>query len=331
MTCRSVLAVLAVSLLTAATLAWELDGSHLGPVAPEADVEARTASTQALYEEAGLIDLMTAPEPFGAFTFHLTFRVCGGSTVVGPRGSQSEEEGVTRRDETEFLFELARLHPSDDVLDYGCGVGGTAMRLAAMQVVRSVRGATPSTGQLRRARTEARHRGLQDEVAFVSLDTTTTTTATLAAASADVLLAQESSSQVHDKAGMFAEWRRILRPGGRFALQDFFQRPPRVEPLASSVELAWRTTLVAPETLESYARAAGFVEVQFVDGLAVSCLVPQATGHSLPSLVEQFAGGRHPVVDALLNGSFAVGFLTGLLPRTPPPADEGRRPAGDAG
>eukprot|EP00947_MAST-08B_sp_MAST-8B-sp1_P005992 g5992.t1 len=100
-----------------------LDGSHLGPVAPEADVEARTASTQALYEEAGLIDLMTAPEPFGAFTFHLTFRVCGGSTVVGPRGSQSEEEGVTRRDETEFLFELARLHPSDDVLDYGCGVG----------------------------------------------------------------------------------------------------------------------------------------------------------------------------------------------------------------
>lgn len=122
------------------------------------------------------------------------------------KGSESVEEA------TDALSDLVgaqlALRPGDRIVDIGCGYGATAARLAARYGV-SITGFTLSERQAGIARNRAGalsfhvrdwlHNGLPD-------------------ASQDGAYAIESTEHIADKAGLFREAARVLRPGARFVV-----------------------------------------------------------------------------------------------------------------
>ena len=300
-------------------------------------VSARTAATLSFYESHDILKMMVGPEPFGRYTFHTTFDVCD--------HHHDTESAAAPVDETEYLFRMADLRPGDAVVDFGCGVGGTMMALAqrpGTPRLASITGINPSVQQLAEAEAEARRRGLMhhpvhdddgdDDLPSKGTPDNTSpaddTTGPSAAplrflhvwpggdrplpledGSVDVILAQESPCQVHTKEHLFEEFFRVLRPGGRLVSMDWHAQV-RVEPLTSGIDAAWRTSVESSSHYLELARRAGFggggggaddPYLEYRDGLALSC-------DGKRSILQRFEADS-PLLEALTNGSFAVGFV----------------------
>ncbi len=118
-----------------------------------------------------------------------------------------------------YLAELGKLERGQKVLDAGCGVGGSAIFLAKKfncQVI----GITLSDLQIETAKRNAQIHNVPDKTNFLLLDYSDTN---LPANSFDVIWACESSSSSPDKHKTINEWFRLLKPGGKLVLADFFR------------------------------------------------------------------------------------------------------------
>lgn len=104
-----------------------------------------------------------------------------------------------------------RLTPGAELVDVGCGYGGTA-RLAAEQFGARVTGFTVSAAQKQYGDRQSVSRGA------VEIRLEDWAEAKLPAASADAALSLESIEHMPDRLAFLREVRRVLRPGGRFAV-----------------------------------------------------------------------------------------------------------------
>jgi SAM-dependent methyltransferase len=127
---------------------------------------------------------------------------------IGPRDQLRMELRVA---------ESADLSSARDVLDVGCGVGGPACHLAAHTAAR-FRGLNPNAAQLELARALARGMSLGGRVSF---DQGTASDLPYPDESFDAVLFFESPCHFPDRDRFFREARRVLRPGGRLAGEDW--------------------------------------------------------------------------------------------------------------
>lgn len=104
-----------------------------------------------------------------------------------------------------------------EVLDVGCGIGGATCHLAARTGSR-IRGLTPNAAQVDLARRLAHAARIEDRVAF---DRGSASELPYGDASFDVVLFFESPCHFPDRKRFFEEARRVLRPGGRLAGEDW--------------------------------------------------------------------------------------------------------------
>jgi ubiquinone/menaquinone biosynthesis C-methylase UbiE len=104
-----------------------------------------------------------------------------------------------------------------EVLDVGCGIGGAACHLAKRTGAR-IRGVTPNAAQLRLARELSRSTRTEERVSFHE---GSASALPFDDASFDVVLFFESPCHFPDRRRFFAEVRRVLRPGGRLAGEDW--------------------------------------------------------------------------------------------------------------
>jgi tocopherol O-methyltransferase len=118
------------------------------------------------------------------------------------------------------LAKYANIKSSDQVLDAGCGVGGSSVWLAK-NIGCKVTGISLNKEQVRKANLLAQERGLDSLVSFMVNDYTATG---LPDASFDIIWAIESVCYANDKSDFLKEANRLLKKGGLIIMADFFRR-----------------------------------------------------------------------------------------------------------
>ncbi len=149
------------------------------------------------------------------------------------------------------------------VLDIGCGIGGGDLVLAGELGARVI-GTDLEAPLLARARRYADAAGLVGRIEFRQVEPGPLA---FPDASVDVVYSSGCFTQVEDKAGMFAEVFRVLRPGGAFRVYDWMKGPgPYSADMRRWFEVEGLT--YAMDTLENHGRLlreAGFTEIALSD------------------------------------------------------------------
>jgi SAM-dependent methyltransferase len=172
----------------------------------------------------------------------------GSGLVCGTDGMPLRPGGAAL---TEALLDLARFRPDDLVVDVGCGQGGS---VAAM-----LRRGIFAVGVDADAEAVATARTRVGEAAIVWASGHDLP---FSDAAVDGILAECSLSVMPDRRATLAEWRRVLRPGGRIALADVYRRAEGPDLVSAGLDLS---PLVAWTSIAADLAAAGFAVDWFED------------------------------------------------------------------
>jgi ubiquinone/menaquinone biosynthesis C-methylase UbiE len=166
---------------------------------------------------------------------------------------------------TRELARFAQLAPGTHVLDIGCGIGGPARTLAT-EFGCSVVGVDLTHEFIRAARMLTTLLALDGQCGF---EHGSATTLLFSDTSFDLVWSQNMLMNVPNKAQLFDEIARVLKPGGRFALETVLAGDGRAIHLpvfwASRPDLSF---LVTRRELESLLAHAGFELIALEDTTA---------------------------------------------------------------
>jgi len=118
------------------------------------------------------------------------------------------------------LAGITEIKEGEKILDAGCGVGGSSIWLAKEKNC-MVTGISLNENQINKAIALAKTSGVTEKVLFEKKDYSKTF---YPAASFDVVWAIESVCYADDKNDFLKEARRVLKPGGRLIIADFFKK-----------------------------------------------------------------------------------------------------------
>ena len=168
------------------------------------------------------------------------------------RGDESKEAAQLQL--TEHLARLANVPMGAEVLDIGCGFGASSLFLARQYKARAT-GITISPVQVEMARKAAAAEQL--EAQFLLMDAE----ALRLAQQFDLLWSVESISHYQDRRKFFVSAVQFLKPGGLFALTDWFKRgglsPAQTRKFIRPIEQGMFVELEAMDDYESYLVGSG--------------------------------------------------------------------------
>ena len=213
----------------------------------------RRAEVERHYGRGGLIDrVLAALAEAGRDVEHLTI------DELAP----IDEFHSRRRLATEELARMLAPRPGDRLVDIGSGLGGQARYLAKMCGCR-VTGVDLTQEFVATAAELTRRAGLSAEVEFRQ---GSALELPLADDSFDLAWSQNVAMNIADRPRYYGEVRRILKSGGRFAIQDV-TRGPAGEP---HYPVMWADTptisfLYSPEATRGMLERAGFTLIVWQD------------------------------------------------------------------
>ncbi len=158
-------------------------------------------------------------------------------------------------------FALGPIHRGETVVDIGCGAGAD-LCVAALLVGATGQaiGLDLTPAMVAKARVNAQQAGLNN----VTVHEGNIENLPLSSASADVVISNGAINLAPDKARVFREIHRILRPGGRLQLADMVRRNTGCE--AMTKDGSWADCVAGtlpPEQYLELLQAAGFRSVEF--------------------------------------------------------------------
>jgi tocopherol O-methyltransferase len=181
------------------------------------------------------------------------------------RGDESKEEAQVQL--TDYVAQLANVATGDEVLDIGCGFGGSSLFLAKKYKARAT-GITISPVQVEMAQRAAA--AAQLDVQFLLMDAE----ALSFTKQFDVLWSVESISHYHDRRQFFVNAAHFLKPGGTFALTDWFKRaglsPAETRKFVRPIEQGMFVELESMDDYESHLLDSG-LEIVHREDLSPHC------------------------------------------------------------
>jgi tocopherol O-methyltransferase len=224
-----------------------------------------------------------------------------------------------------------RPEPGQLILDCGCGVGGTAMWLAEHYDVRVV-GITVTPDQVVRGNRYAAERGLGDRVRIALQDYQHMA---FPDETFDRVYGLESVNYATSKKQYLSEAFRVLKPGGRFTVQDGFRTDRVLTPAEHRLQESWLSGWVVPHLsslpeFAGYAEEVGFVDVTQRDctpavinscrrlyRVTMACFPIAAAMHKLGMRTDLQHGNVRAARDqyrAMRKGLWGYGIVTGNKP-----------------
>lgn len=180
-------------------------------------------------------------------------------------GNESKEQAQLQL--TQRLAGLANIQPGSEILDIGCGFGGSSLYLARHYQAK-VTGITISSVQVEMAAQAAKEQGL--DANFLLMDAEAITLQN----KFDLLWSVESISHYLDRPAFFTSAAKLLKPGGSFALTDWFKKenltPAQISKTIEPIERGMFVELHTMDDYQSYLSAAG-LRVQCREVLNKQC------------------------------------------------------------
>jgi len=140
----------------------------------------------------------------------------------GATGREHKERRQAQIDLIEELLAWGGVSQPGQILDVGCGLGGSSLYLAEKYQAQ-VTGITLSPVQANRAKVRAESQGLGDRTSFLVADALAMP---FADQSFDLVWSLESAEHFPDKKQFLQEACRVLKPGGLLLLATWCHRPP---------------------------------------------------------------------------------------------------------
>lgn len=182
---------------------------------------------------------------------------------------------ATDRDELlSHMAEVAELADGERVVDAGCGICGPAIAFASRADV-TIEALTVSPLQAERARERVREAGLAERITvtvgdFHRLDES------VPEASVDLVYFLESLVHAHDPESVLRSAHRVLRPGGRIYVKDFYRGRSEdpdeqrvIDECVAATNAICHLTIRDTSAMLGWIAEAGF-EVEVSQALAVS-------------------------------------------------------------
>ena len=143
----------------------------------------------------------------------------------GPTGTVRKDRRQAQIDLIDECLRWANVTQAAEILDCGCGIGGSALELAT-RFNAKVTGITLSPVQANRATERAEAAGLAaDSAPCAQFQVANALQTPFADESFDFIWSMESGEHMPNKAGFLQECHRILKPGGKLLMVTWCHRP----------------------------------------------------------------------------------------------------------
>ncbi len=197
------------------------------------------------------------------------YRLLWGPHIHHGLWTADESAAVAQCQLTDTLAEMGEIGSGDKVLDVGCGMGGSSIRLA-LKRKGEVTGITLSPIQRHWAAASAAVRGARSRTRFLAADAETVQ---FDPESFDVIWSVECTEHLFDKPEFFRRASSWLRPGGRLVITVWFEGDEATSPEQRQMVEEVCTRFVCPSlaTRQDYARwieSSGLHVTQNVDWTA---------------------------------------------------------------
>ncbi|MBD2347063.1 methyltransferase domain-containing protein [Anabaena subtropica] len=147
----------------------------------------------------------------------------------GADGTQQKNRRQAQIDLIEELLHWAGVQTAENILDVGCGIGGSSLYLAEKFDAKAT-GITLSPVQANRATERAKEAGLSGRSQFLVANAQAMP---FADNSFDLVWSLESGEHMPDKTKFLQECYRVLKPGGRLIMVTWCHRPTDEAPLTA--------------------------------------------------------------------------------------------------
>jgi tocopherol O-methyltransferase len=240
----------------------------------------------------------------------------------GASGTERKDRRQAQIDLIEELLKWANIQHAEQILDVGCGIGGSSLYLAE-KFNATATGITLSPVQANRAKERSQAAGLAQRSQFVVADALKMP---FPDQSFDFVWSLESGEHMPDKRQFLQECYRVLKPGGTFLMATWCHRPtaPAQPPLTpderSHLEKIYRVyclpyVISLPE-YEAIAQEIGFQSIHTDDwSTAVAPFWDVVIGSAFTpnALFGLLLAGRTTIQAALSLGLMREGYQRGLV------------------